>query len=430
MSTKAANRLSILEKLKRKEITQVEAAGGLNLSTRQVRRTLKAYRQQGALALVHKNRGRRSNRAIPQPEQDRILSLIKDKYADFGPTLAWEKLQELHKVTLGLTSVRRFMITGRLWQIKPHRHAQIHPLRERLPMNGQLVQADGSPFDWFEGRVNPITGKPMERCNLTVGIDDATGELKTLHLSPEETTMAYFTALKPYFEREGKPLAVYVDHDSIFTVNESELQKLERHKPGMGNSDPFTQFARAMETLHIKIILAPGPEAKGRVERVNQTLQDRLTKELRLRNICDFDSANHFLPEFRNWFNHRFAVPPKSAVNAHRPLLPIDNLDLILAEQTTRVLSKNLTCQYDHVIYQVTEKRSSYALRKATVTIVKNIQGKVSLTRQGQPLTFTTFVAAKSQPRLNVKQLDLLAKSPKTYWEQLTETQWSTYAVA
>jgi hypothetical protein len=431
MSTKAANRAPILEKLKRKEITQVEAAGELELTTRQVRRIMKAYLKQGVLALVHGNRGKLSNRAIPPKERDRILGLIVKQYADFGPTLAWEKLTELHESTLGLTCVRQLMIKQGLWQVKSHHYFKLHPLRARLPMNGQLIQADGSPFDWFEGRLNPVTGKAMKPCNLTVAIDDATGELKALYLSPQETTLAYFTALKPYFEREGKPLALYVDHDSIFTVNESDLQKLERVKAKIGELDPLTQFARAMEALKIKILLAPGPEAKGRVERVNQTLQDRLTKELRLRNICDFDSANHYLPEFRQWFNQKFAVFSASSINAHRPLLPTDNLDLVLAEQSHRTLSRNLTCQFDHVIYQVAEKKPGYTLRGALVTIIKDIQGKVTLLRCGRSLAYTTFIPTQRQPKLSVKQLDLVAKNPRaqTYWEQLTEDQWSNYAL-
>jgi hypothetical protein len=300
-------------------------------------------------------------------------------------------------------------------------------------MEGQLIQTDGSPFNWFEGRINPYTGEVNGMCNLTVAIDDATGKLKALHFDPQETTNAYYAAFKPYLEKEGKPLALYVDHDSIFTINtQGEGKKKATHKPSATEAEAITQFERAMKTLGITLILAPTPQAKGRVERVNQTLQDRLTKELRLRQISDMETANQFLPSFMVWFNSRFAVPPKNPINAHRPLLQSEKLEEIFTHQEKRVLSRNLTCQYHQILYQITEGKPSYSLRGATVTVREDMKGNITLSYQGKALTYTVMDKLPRKPRFNVKQLDLMAREDtvKTYWEQLTENQWRDYVVA
>jgi len=209
-------------------------------------------------------------------------------------------------------------------------------MRERRACFGELVQIDGSDHDWFEGR--------GPRCTLLVYIDDATGELLELWFVPEETFIGYCEASRHYFEFYGKPVTFYSDKHGIFRVNQEQT---------IGLGSGLTQFGRAMLELDIQIICANSPQAKGRVERVNQTLQDRLVKELRPRGISDIEAGNAYLPEFRQVFNRRFAVVPRSSHNAHRPLLKKENLDRILTHQETRTLSKNLTVQYNKVIYQI-----------------------------------------------------------------------------
>lgn len=431
MSQNAVNRIDVLEKLKRKEIDQVTAASLLHLTPRQVRRVMKRYRKEGVKALIHGNRGKVSNRAISETEKERVLTLFKEKYADFGPTLAWEKLVERDGAACSLPALRNYLIAAKLWHIKSRRVAVIHPLRERLPLEGQLIQTDGSPFDWFEHRFNPVTNEENKMCNLTVAIDDATSKLKALHFDPQETTNAYYAAFKPYLEKEGKPLALYVDHNSIFTINASEDAKRMGSKPSATEMVSLTQFERAMKTLGVKIILAPTPQAKGRVERVNQTLQDRLTKELRLRNISDMETANQFLPKFMEWFNSRFAVPAKSLINAHRPLLPTEDLEAIFTHQEKRVLSQNLTCQYHQHLYQITEKRPSYALRGAIIMVREDMKGRISLMYHGKALSYSEIERLQPKHRLSIKQLDLIARenTVKTYWEQVAINQWRDYGV-
>jgi hypothetical protein len=221
---------------------------------------------------------------------------------------------------------------------------------------------------------------------------------------PDETTFAYFEASRHYFERFGKPVAFYSDKHGIFRVN-------QERKTGLGSG--LTQFGRAMQELDIQIICANTPQAKGRIERANQTLQDRLVKELRLRGISDPQAGNAYLPEFREDYNRRFAVVPRSSHNAHRPLLKSNNLDLILTHQKTGTLSKNLTVQSNQVIYQIQSDRPHYALRHAQVTICENAQAEVTILYKGKPLAYTIFHKPIRQAQVvDSKTLDHQLKTP------------------
>ncbi len=293
--------------------------------------------------------------------------------------------------------VRQLMIAEGIWKPKRAKKPPVHQMRERRACFGELVQIDGSDHDWFEGRA--------PRCNLLVYIDDATGQLLELWFVPEETTFAYFAASRHYFERYGKPVAFYSDKHGIFRVNREQTS---------GLSDGITQFGRAMQELDIQIICANSPQAKGRVERANQTLQDRLVKELRLQGISDIDTANAFLPQFREDFNRRFAVQPRSNHDAHRPLLKTENLDLILTRQKIGTLSKNLTVQSNRVIYQIQSNRPGYALRNAQVTVCENANGEVTILYKNKPLPYTIFHKASQQAEVvDSKTLDRHIRLPK-----------------
>ena len=270
-------------------------------------------------------------------------------------------------------------------------------MRERRACRGELVQIDGSDHAWFEGR--------GAKCTLLVYIDDATGQLLELCFVPDETTFAYFETSRRYFERCGKPVAFYSDRHGIFRVNQEAKS---------GLSSGLTQFGRAMEDLGIQVICANSPQAKGRVERANQTLQDRLVKELRLRNISDMQAGNAYLPEFREDYNRRFAVQPRSSHDAHRPLLKTENLDIILTHQKTGTLSKNLTVQANKVIYQIQTDRPGYALRNAQVTICQNAQGEVTILYNNKPLAYTIFQKPIRQAEVvDTKTLDRQIRTPK-----------------
>jgi hypothetical protein len=245
-----------------------------------VKRLWRAYQEKGPPGLVSARRGKPSNNRLDADLAQQVLDLIKAKYTDFGPTLAHEKLTEVHKLQVSRESVRRIMIEERIWKPKRAKQPAVHQMRERRACIGELVQIDGSDHAWFEER--------GAKCTLLVFIDDATGQLMELWFVPEETFFAYCEATRHYLERYGKPLAFFSDKHGIFRVNQA--------RP-LGLSSGLSQFGRAMQELGIQILCASTPQAKGRIERANQTLQDRLVKELRLRGISDMETANAFLPE-------------------------------------------------------------------------------------------------------------------------------------
>jgi transposase len=396
MSNQEITRLEIMHRLKEKRLTQKEAAQMLDVSIRQIKRLYRGFKEQGAKGLVSLRRGKPSNNCLDRGVIQQAVDLIREKYWDFGPTLAHEKLTEVHHLELSRESVRRIMVEGGLWQPKRAKAPQVHQMRERRDCLGELVQIDGSDHAWFEDR--------GARCTLLVFIDDATGQLGELWFVPHESFFGYGEAARHYFEHYGKPVAFYSDKHSIFRVNMEQTT-------GLGSG--LTQFGRAMQELDIQILCANSPQAKGRVERANQTLQDRLVKELRLRGISDMASANTFLPEFRKDFNHRFAVQPCSNHDAHRPLLKTDNLDLILCHQKNGILTKNLTAQSNKVLYQIQSDRPDYALRHAQVTICENIQGKVTILYKNEPLDYTIFHKPQRQAEVvDTKTLNHKIRNP------------------
>lgn len=410
MSNKEANRVSMMEKLVKKEVKQVRATQILGLSTRQVRRLKRRYQQRGPAGLVHQSRGKPSHNRINQKEIDRAVEIIRTKYFDFGPTLAYEKLIENHKITFSVETLRKAVINAGLWQPKRRRKPRIHQMRERRSCEGELVQMDGSPHAWFEDR--------GPECTLLGYIDDATGKVKWLQFFVSETTQAYFKATREYLKRYGKPLAFYSDKNSIFRINMTK-----GGTASVNDSQGLTQFGRAMKELGIELIPANTPQAKGRIERLYQTLQDRLVKELRLKGIFTIKQGNQYLPEFMVKFNLRFAVKPRDPVNVHRPLLLQDDLRKIFVFQYTRILSNNLTCQLENKLYQIKTKRPTYAMRHAPVLVRKDLEGKISIEYKGRKLNYTIL---KRQPKANVvnnKQINQVVERIKEE-RQIKQTPW------
>jgi transposase len=389
MSAKEESRLEVMQRLEEKRLTQKEAAEILGVSVRQVKRLLKSYRQAGASGLISQRRGKPSNNQISADVQQRVLDLLKGKYRGFGPTLACEKLVEVEELKISDESVRQIMLREGLWKARKERKGTVHQMRERRACFGELVQIDGSPHAWFEER-GPA-------CTLLVGIDDATGKLVGLLFVEQESFHNYARLVKAYFERYGKPVAFYSDRHGIFRVNQ----------PSVGKGEALTQFGRAMQDLDIEILCANTPQAKGRVERANQTLQDRLVKEMRLRGISGIEQGNAYLPEFIADFNHRFGVPPRSLHDTHRPLAAAENLAHILAWQEPRTLSKNLTLQFKKVVYQIHTDRPTYALRNAQVTVCEDPTGLVTILYRAKPLEFTIFHKQERQAEIvDPKNLD------------------------
>lgn len=388
MSTDELTRLSVVQKLVEKSLTQVLAAQQLGLTVRQVKRLVKNYKLHGAEGLVSKHRGRTSNRKSDDEKIALIKRLVETHYHDFGPTFAVEKLFEKHGIETNKETLRQWMIEWGLWQAKRKKQAKIHPQRDRRDCFGELIQIDGSPHAWLEARA--------PKCCLLVAIDDATSQLCALHFEPTETTAGYFKLMRKHINNHGLPLATYSDQHGIFRINLPTA-----------SDDAETQFGRAMRELGVEVICAHSPEAKGRVERVNQTLQDRLIKEMRLLGICDIDTANAYLPTYMKDHNNRFSVEPKSTTDAHRHELPTKEvLDLILSFQYERKLTKNLELSYDNVIYQIKTNTTGYRLRHATVTVCKDLNDVITIVRHGKILDYTRHDRAKRNPEIiDTKQL-------------------------
>lgn len=397
MSQNEVDQIEVFAKLIKKTITQNQAGQLLNLSVRQVKRKVRDYKKYGASSLVHKGRGKPSNNMIDQQAVDDVIKIVKDKYWDFGPTLAHEKLTENQECDFGVSKLRAEMIAVGLWQPKIRRRLKVHELRERRACFGELAQLDSSPHDWFEGRA--------PYCNLNATIDDATNT-PMLEFSETENTQSYFSLLEQYFVQYGLPRAIYADRHSIFQVNTPT--KLDSKKPtSTSENEGLTQFGRAMDELGIALIPANSPQAKGRVERLNSTLQNRLVKELRLRNICSIEEANQYLPEFAKKFGARFGVPPRSTINMHRQLPAGIDLTKILCTKVKRYLSKSLTFQYKATIYQIKTKRSAYTLRKTLVTICERFDGVVTIwDTKGNQLECITIRKVIHKPEISSKELN------------------------
>jgi transposase len=372
MSERELNRLEVIRRVKQKSLKQREAAELLTLTLRQVKRLCQAYGKEGAAGLVSKRRGRPGNNRLAEKTTKKARQLLHKRYHDFGPTLAHEKLS-IGGVKLSVEAVRQLMIAEGLWQPRRARRPVIHQLRERRARVGELIQIDGSPHDWFEGRAT--------KCTLLVFVDDATSQLMHLQFVQAETTFNYFAAVRAYLTAFGKPLAFYSDKFSVFRVN------LPNALSGTG----LTQFGRALKELQIQLICAHSPQAKGRVERANQTLQDRLTKELRLRRISAMAAANAYLPEFIKEYNTRFGVAPRSAESAHRPLQAGEDLERLLVLCERRTLSKNLTLSYGNVIYQIETKRPAYTMRSAHVEVRETSCGRITVEYKGRPLAYSVY---------------------------------------
>jgi len=356
-------------------IKQKTAAKRIGLSTRQVRRQAKEYRLHGAKALIHGNRGKVSNRKIRDDIKLRALGLVRKHYHDFGPTFAAEKLLEKHEISISSETLRQWMISDGVWKTKNH------PTRERRPRMGELVQIDGTPHDWFEGR--------SAKCSLMVFIDDATSKLVDLQFYPSEGTQAYMEGLRRYIKAYGRPVALYSDRHSSLAVNTVDA----------ASGEQLTQFGRALKTLDIEHIKANSPQAKGRVERANLTLQDRLLKEMRLEGISNIEEGNAFLATYMAKHNQKFAVLPASDEDANRPVLHSEEeLDLIFSKHHKRKLSKNLALQYNNTIYQVNIKGVGYAMRGSTITICEAFDGTVTLLYKAKTLQYSTFKRGEKIP--------------------------------
>ncbi len=349
------------------------AAQVLGLTERQVWRLLKAYRLRGADGLISKKRGQPSNRRTPDDVRLAAMAIVKERYADFGPTLAAEKLREQHGLTISRETLRVWMLEAGLWADRVKRRGRVYQPRYRRECVGELVQVDGSEHWWFEDR--------GPQCTLLVFIDDATSRLMHLQFVQSESTFAYFNATQRYIEAHGKPVAFYTDKHAVFRVNKAA---------GL-HGDGMTQFGRALKALSIEIICANSSQAKGRVERANKTLQDRLVKELRLAGVSTMEAGNAFLPTFMADYNARFAKAPFNDKDLHRPMTPMDRLDEAFTWRAERTLSQSLTLQYDNILFMIDPSEFAQAAIGQRVEVVDFPDGRLEVRYKGRSMPYRTF---------------------------------------
>ena len=368
MSVKELRRVHVLRHAMEKKLTQVKAGSLLGLTARHVRRLLQRVLTEGDAGLVHRGRGKPSNRRMPEQVKAKVLTLYAQRYGDFGPTLAAEKLAERHGITISDETLRLWLrargIDHFTRRTRPHR-----AWRERRAHRGELVQLDGSHHDWFEGRGS--------RCVLMAYIDDASSRVYARFYAYEGTIPA-MDSFTRYVTRYGIPLAVYADRHSTYQSS-AEPTVAEQ----LAGAEPMSQFGRALGELGVELIPAYSPQAKGRIERLFHTFQDRVIKEMRLAEVSTLEEANRFLAGYLPIYNQRFSVQPAQTTDLHRPRPAGRALDHILCLKTTRCLRKDFTIAHQGALYQIHD-----TLRATHVQVEDRIDGTRRITHHGRPLGF------------------------------------------
>lgn len=377
MSKRNLDRYDIIRRLLRQELNGSDAARLLDLSTRHVRRLKVSVRKHGAKALVHALTGTTSNHRMPAEERARIIELLKRKYADFGPTFAAEKLREIHHITRDPETIRSIMLSASLWKRRQGKTRSEHrSWRQRRDAFGELAQFDGSYHDWFEGR-----GGIKKAC-LLASIDDATGKITKAEFGAHEGLFPVFGFWKQYLETHGKPRAIYVDKFSTYKMNGAIAKE---------NPNLKTQFGRILSDFGIEAIFANSPQAKGRVERLFDTLQDRLVKELRLAEINTVEAANRFLAKtFIPAFNAKFSVAPASGVDLHRNLTAQERakLPMTFSRHETRTIQNDYTFSFKNLWYQIEKVQPITVCRKDVVTAEEWLDGSIHIRLRGKDLNY------------------------------------------
>jgi transposase len=416
MSKKEIDRYGIISRLLQKEINGTDAAKILKLSVRQVKRLKVRVKDNGAAGLIHANRGKPSNRKMPEKERSTIVKLLRKFYADFKPAFAAEKLREDHSIVHDPKTIRQIMTKEGLWHPKQKRRQkqQHRQWRERKDHYGEMEQFDGSYHDWFEGRA--------PECCLLASIDDATGTVTYAQFAQDEGVIPVFAFWKEYLTIHGKPRTIYLDKFSTYQMN---------HEAARENHDMLTQFQRAMRQLTIEPISANSPQAKGRVERLFHTLQDRLSKELRLAGISDIPSANKFLIEvFLPRFNNRFAVPAKSKVNLHRKPSAQEQKELpsILSRHTGRTIQNDFTFSFKNQWYQLTEQQPATVCKKDRVVVEEHTNGEIKIQLRGKYLNYQVLPERPKRPAIKSWVLPTAKtekpKSTKPQWKPSRDHPW------
>jgi hypothetical protein len=367
------DRLKVIQAVVDGDLQPIRAAQRLGLTSRQIRRLVQRYRREGPVGMTSRRYSRPSNNRLSRQVANQVVALLDKHYPDFGPTLAAEKLRERHSIDLAKETVRQLQIASGLWIPRKLRPPKVHQPRARRACFGELVQIDGSEHRWFEDRA--------PACTVLAFVDDATSRLMVVLFNGTESTFGYFEATRQYLERYGKPLAFYSDKAGVFRVNARDAAGGPGH----------TQFGRALYELNIDSFCANTAPAKGRIERANKTLQDRLVKELRLRGISTIDAANVFMPEYIEDFNRRFAKEPRDPRDAHRPVRRDENLGTIFAWRELRKVTKNLTLNYERKLYLLADTPDNRPLIGKYIDVYQYPDGTIEIHAAGESLPYSVY---------------------------------------
>jgi len=402
MTNKESRRYDIIINLMNNKIDGTQAAKQLDLSVRQVKRIKAKVKKKGIKGVIHGNRGRESNNKINKKEKEKIAKIIEKTYPDFTSQLTHEKLVENHNVTWNYSTTRRLRIEKGLSTVRKRKKNKHFTQRGRKESYGELIQFDGSYHDWYEGRCID-----NDQC-LLLAVDDATGS-PIATIGKNESLKEVFKFWKKYIEEYGKPIAIYLDRFSTYKVN---------HKNADHDKEFKTQFQRALEDeLGIKVIFAYSPEAKGRVERMNSTFQDRLVKEMRLVNINNTKDANKFIKkEFIPKFKERFNVKAKKKGNLHTKLTKKEkrNLNSIFSRKTQRIVRNDYTIQYKNRYFQLEEIQQNISVyKKDTVIVEEHLDDNIYINKQGKYLNFKEL-SSKPKKEIDIK-LSALTKQKSNY---------------
>lgn len=375
MTEKEVFRFETINSLINKKIDMGQTMNILDLSKRQIKRIRKRVKERGTEGVIHLGRGKSSNRKTPDIIQHQTETLLKERYFDFGPTFATEKLYDNHNIILSKETIRVMMIELDLWKVKTRKgNRKYHAWRPRKEYYGEMQQFDGSYHHWFEKRSG-------EHC-LLASIDDATGDITKAVFAPNEGVLAVSTFWKEYVEDCGKPISIYLDKFSTYKVN---------HKTAVDNHELLTQFQSMTNRIDVKLITAHSPEAKGRIERLFGTLQDRLVKEMRLLGISTPEEGDVYLRDvFIPKFNEQFGVVPKHSGDVHRPLLisEKENILAIFSIQNTRIVSNDFCIRFENQWIQLEKVQPLTVCRKDTVVIEKRIDGTLHVKLREKYLNF------------------------------------------
>jgi transposase-like protein len=359
MTQEELKRLHVIHKALDKSITQIEAANIIGLCLRQVQRIVKAVKVSGDKGVIHKSRGQVSNRALPDKIKDKVLKLYKEKYPDFGPTLGSEKLFEIDKIKINDETLRLWLLQAGISYKK--RKARLHrQWRERKHSFGQMLQMDGSHHDWFESR--------GPECVLMGYIDDATGR-PFARFYPYEGTLPAMESFRRYIEKFGIPVSIYLDKHPTYKSTRKQTVEDE-----LNNTEPLSQFSRAVKELGVNVIYADSPQAKGRIERLFNTFQNRLIKEMRLEGIRSTEEANSFLTHYLPRYAKRFAVVPVNNTDLHRPIPKSVDLNAVFCIKAIRVLRNDFTVAYNGKLYQIEDN-----VNAEKVTVEERSNGSIHI---------------------------------------------------